>query len=717
MPCTYFRFLVPINNTSPCLPPPPSLAPSPPRRPRRQSSQGRASCKQNIDVSLQPPPTRPRPCTPAHVDVAASLPPLPPSCLLSFILTLTLTLTVSMLELQLPHPMPHALPRAPLDLYTPLARNSMKLDGAMQLPYPKMASGRDLDPMRTASRAAPLTPPDLPGSAVRVVSLPPTQGAGHQYGYQLPAIGNSRSATAPRSPSPHRQSQQPAQDVVQTPRKKWSISPNLRVPSTINTPQEGLPQLAAEITCLFWFESSTVLKQVLEVSSPHQAIRPLVPDAHPTIGFKKWVTTILTTTQVAQNVILLALLFIYRLKLTNPTVKGKPGSEYRLLTVALMLGNKFLDDNTYTNKTWAEVSGISVQEVHIMEVEFLSNMRYSLFTSKKKWEEWHVILGKFGTFFDRASQVPASGTAVSPSASSTPVLSMPPNFVPSPPTKQRTSPPTSMMYSPSHLAPSQTPLLQPQPTCATLSPIGALPELGPIQRKRSIDHESEPPFKRHAHGFTPGPYSNAPPIPTLQTPVNRSFEPPPSMNRLPPLPSLQIPTPHQVPPQQVRNWSDLPLPAPGGRNNTGTVYPPPVQWQQPSTTPSSSAPPPFNNSYTTTTERPHQMSPYAHSNGSSPVSASFPASASRQLSPSYFLNQRQSPYRPVRGVQTLLVPPPQTSVQNPARNIAFEQMQYQPLGRPMTERRAGLLPYMDRGAWPGSNQFNQLPAPQQPIFR
>lgn len=58
------------------------------------------------------------------------------------------------------------------------------------------------------------------------------------------------------------------------------------------------------------------------------------------MGFLKWVTTILTTTQVTQNVILLALLFIHRLKNFNPGVSGKKGSEYRLLTIALMLGNK-----------------------------------------------------------------------------------------------------------------------------------------------------------------------------------------------------------------------------------------------------------------------------------------------------------------------------------------------------------------------------------------
>jgi hypothetical protein len=137
------------------------------------------------------------------------------------------------------------------------------------------------------------------------------------------------------------------------------------------------------------------------------------------------VTTILSTTQVTQNVIILALLFVYRLKTLNPSVKGKPGSEYRLLTVALMLGNKFLDDNTYTNKTWAEVSGISVAEVHIMEVEFLSNMKYALFTSAEEWNQWQNRLGRFASFFDRASR---------------PMPQLP-HTLPSPPVSNHASPP------------------------------------------------------------------------------------------------------------------------------------------------------------------------------------------------------------------------------------------------------------------------------------
>lgn len=62
--------------------------------------------------------------------------------------------------------------------------------------------------------------------------------------------------------------------------------------------------------------------------------------AMPYSAFKKWAYGVLSTTQVTQSVVLLALLFVYRLKMTNPGVKGRSGSEYRLLTVALMLGNK-----------------------------------------------------------------------------------------------------------------------------------------------------------------------------------------------------------------------------------------------------------------------------------------------------------------------------------------------------------------------------------------
>lgn len=149
--------------------------------------------------------------------------------------------------------MPHAVPRErSFDFYT-YTRPAHKVDSAcqmpqMQLPVPRFTAGSDLDVFRNGPRP-PLTPPGtVSGSAVRVVSLSGHEGAGHEYGYQLPAIGNSRTVTTHTSPTPQKQPQQSSQDMGQSQRKKWTISPNLRVPSTISTPQEGLPQLAAEVS-------------------------------------------------------------------------------------------------------------------------------------------------------------------------------------------------------------------------------------------------------------------------------------------------------------------------------------------------------------------------------------------------------------------------------------------------------------------------------------
>lgn len=91
------------------------------------------------------------------------------------------------------------------------------------------------------------------------------------------------------------------------------------------------------MTCLFWFEKATKLKAIEDSTA---AICPLVPETIPSIGFQKWAVTIFATTQVSPNVILLALLFVYRLKTFNPGVRGKKGSEFRLMTIALMMGNK-----------------------------------------------------------------------------------------------------------------------------------------------------------------------------------------------------------------------------------------------------------------------------------------------------------------------------------------------------------------------------------------
>ena len=513
----------------------------------------------------------------------------------------------------------------------------------------------------------------------------------------------SRPATPPGGP------RQPVFEESQPTSRRASqanvIAPAYQIPKSVNASGGSLAELAARITCLFWFESAEILQAVEDSPLPFTASRQLVPDAKPNTGFRKWVTTILSTTLVAQNVVLLALLFIYRLKKLNPTVRGKPGSEYRLLTVALMLGNKFLDDNTYTNKTWAEVSGIVVAEVHIMEVEFLSNMKYCLFTSAEDWENWQILLGKFAAFFDRATrpQPPQPPAPILPPASSLHL----PMALPSPPVSNQASPPYG------------GPLVQTGASCQGQQHLGPTPAPSPMaplaesqvaiqnSRKRSLDeYVAEPPAKRIASAYqsysSPSAYAKG----TLQRP--QASQAP----HLPlPIPASTAPAPMSFATSQGQQLPPLNIP---GRA-MAMIYPTATTAGNVSHLPAPTAPA----AQPASQYQSRQPSPYPVSAAASPTNAGpHPAVSLHppvQVSPSYFLAQRNSPYRPIHNVSTLLYPPPSAALQHRPTHIDQSQMHYLPLSKSGQQRQTGRLPYVAQNIWLDQGQ-PMTPVHQWPGF-
>ncbi|KAG0172667.1 hypothetical protein DFQ29_008278 [Apophysomyces sp. BC1021] len=107
-------------------------------------------------------------------------------------------------------------------------------------------------------------------------------------------------------------------------------------------------------------------------------------------AFKLFCQKVLKATQISCTCIVLALYYIHRLRSTYPSIRGSIGSEVRLFTTALVLANKFLDDNTFTNKTWSDVSSIPVHELNIMEMEFLSALNYRIYVRHAQFFSWSV---------------------------------------------------------------------------------------------------------------------------------------------------------------------------------------------------------------------------------------------------------------------------------------------------------------------------------------
>ncbi|KIW12017.1 hypothetical protein PV08_09291 [Exophiala spinifera] len=496
------------------------------------------------------------------------------------------------------------------------------------------------------------------------------------------------------------------------------IAPHLQIPESVNKSKGSLAEFTAEITCLFWFETASTIQFAEDLPKDKPVDRGLLPDAVPTIGFRKWVTTIISTTQVGKNVVLLALMFIYRLKKFNPAVSGKRGSEYRLLTIALMLGNKFLDDNTYTNKTWAEVSGISVTEIHIMEVEFLSNMRYDLYASAAEWTEWKAKLGRFGAFYDKASQLPSADESKM-TAPATPTSQSLSYKLPSPSSPRHAVSPFTLSPSTS----SYPTLPHPLPSTVQLPSSPLRPQYGGgiprEERKRSLDLSTDlPPAKRPQYP-TPmqigsitnsGPHLPYPQAALRIPPVNNNA-PEPQQSSV----SLDIPRLDLSRVQSTASHTSTqlaPLSMPSSRA-MASVYPSTTTGYSQPVTPISAIPQNvFQNPIPNLGEGPRLMSnhPSAHtspSNGFHNVTPTLPG-----LSPSYFLTHRTSPYRPVRHVNTLLFPPPSATLQAPLKSIPYDQIHYQPLGKLPSERRTGPLPFMQADAWQRSNVSTPLTHPQ-----
>lgn len=337
-----------------------------------------------------------------------------------------------------------------------------------------------------------------------------------------------------------------------------------------------------------------------------------------------------------------------------------------------------------------------------MEVEFLSHMKYNLYTSADEWHAWHKQLSNFWKYFDRASRRPHDINSQRLS-----VVQIPPTL-PSPPSSTGASPPYPSSGLPSDAGMQLKPIVLP-PYLASLTPSPSVynTDLNTRNgsRKRSWDSTGQEPPAKRMYNYHP-----------YGTPVsNAGHAPTPETNGASNAPCLSVPA--------------LPLPQSATHGHyavNSSTYPPSarptpltysvaVDW----THGLSSAAPHSHHSQrqpsaqNDTLARPSLAYPPSAKHlspiGPTFVSATSHTPAQSQLSPSHFLTQRSSPYRPVRDISTLLVPPPAGPLFHPGHSIPHEQMHWQTLGKNVQETKSGRVPYLHRDAWPQSHQVEHWP--------
>ncbi|EKD01687.1 hypothetical protein A1Q2_04058 [Trichosporon asahii var. asahii CBS 8904] len=116
----------------------------------------------------------------------------------------------------------------------------------------------------------------------------------------------------------------------------------------------------------------------------------------PNLTFCQFVFSALHSTQVSFSVTILALMYTYKYKKIVSEGKRQPYkhevSEAQGFITGLMLANKYLDDNTYTNTTWAQFLGIPVKDVNEYELEWLDALEFNLCVTIEDFELWRSML-------------------------------------------------------------------------------------------------------------------------------------------------------------------------------------------------------------------------------------------------------------------------------------------------------------------------------------
>lgn len=304
-----------------------------------------------------------------------------------------------------------------------------------------------------------------------------------------------------------------------------------------------------------------------------------------------------------------------------------------------------------------------------MEIEFLSNMKFNLFTSEAQWSDWQGKINKFSKYWEMARERQANSLMLSgPAMSGMPMPSV--SNLPSPPlTDSLHSTPTSPV--------SYTDMATSDYRQTPASSQGSIASNGLASRKRAREDSStsDLPAKRFAnshHNLSVPSLSSLPPL-QLEPPVvptTRSYTPS-HLAYLPPAPILPSNGPSMSSyfsqPLRTQEYR-MTLPATTAPMTHNIQIPAlvPITVSMPST--STMAPLPVITTHTT---------------------PSTPQSQSRQNSP-YNFYARVSPYHPVRYINTLCIPPP-----SPLHPYSGSQQDftYNTLSKNPGRVHSGVVPY------------------------
>ncbi|KAG5366779.1 PHO85 cyclin CLG1 [Yarrowia sp. B02] len=109
-------------------------------------------------------------------------------------------------------------------------------------------------------------------------------------------------------------------------------------------------------------------------------------------AFKAFASQVLSATRLPRATVVLSLVYLskrWAMKDLELGHEKSSGYIYRMSVVSLLLANKFHDDNTFTNRSWSQATGIAVGELTSLEADWLQKIAWSLHLDQQDLKGWH----------------------------------------------------------------------------------------------------------------------------------------------------------------------------------------------------------------------------------------------------------------------------------------------------------------------------------------
>ncbi|KAK0563142.1 hypothetical protein OC861_004959 [Tilletia horrida] len=154
------------------------------------------------------------------------------------------------------------------------------------------------------------------------------------------------------------------------------------------------------------FETFTMMEDAFVFRSHLEASGAASPTLHTDIktAFARFAHQVLSQTLLSPTAFMLGLLYILRVPslvlASDGNVKDEAralfaeppsAAPFKLFTLGMMIANKQLDDNTFTNRTWQEVTGIPLLDLNKLERFYLERCHFEINVPP---EVWYAFLGR-----------------------------------------------------------------------------------------------------------------------------------------------------------------------------------------------------------------------------------------------------------------------------------------------------------------------------------